>query len=202
MLAGASLKWTALPTVRGAGPHGWTWLAALACITGLAAGVMFATPPEEFEVKAAFLLNFSRFTTWPQAAFAGHPEHHHLCLFGSDPFGPAIDRLLGDRQVNGRRVQIRRVPFPQDLVGCQVIYLAAGELDRLDEVRLVLARRPALLVGEGDLFVEQGGVIGFFLREGRVRFRINLVAATEAGLHLDARMLELAESVLKEENPP
>lgn len=170
--------------------------ALLLCGLGVA-----AEPAGEYSVKAAFLLNFCRFTTWPEDAFAGHPERHLLCIFGSDPFGPNLDRLVADRQVGGREVQVRRVTFPGDLSGCQLVYVAASELDRLDEIRLAVGHRPALLVGEGERSLALGGMVAFFLRADRVRFRINLDAATEAGLHLDAHMLELAEAVQQAGKP-
>ena len=52
-----------------------------------------------------------------------------------------------------------------------------------------------LTVGESEHFVEQGGMIGFFLEDNKVRFEINLTAAEHAKLKISARLLSLAKTV-------
>jgi hypothetical protein len=58
-----------------------------------------------------------------------------------------------------------------------------------------LAGRPVLTVGADDAFAREGGMIALRTIEGRVRFEVNLAAATRAGLKVSARMLDLAFAV-------
>jgi hypothetical protein len=51
-------------------------------------------------------------------------------------------------------------------------------------------------VGESENFVQQGGMIGFFLEDNKVRFEINLDAAERARLKISARLLALAKTVI------
>jgi hypothetical protein len=51
-------------------------------------------------------------------------------------------------------------------------------------------------VGEADHFVQDGGMIGFFLDDNKVRFNINLDAAGRAKLKISARLLALAKTVI------
>jgi hypothetical protein len=51
-------------------------------------------------------------------------------------------------------------------------------------------------VGELEHFAEQGGMIGFFLEEKKVRFEINVGAAENARLKISAKLLALAKTVL------
>ena len=44
----------------------------------------------EYRLKAGFLVNFARFTTWPASAWAGASSSLNLCILGADPFGPAL----------------------------------------------------------------------------------------------------------------
>jgi YfiR/HmsC-like len=53
-----------------------------------------------------------------------------------------------------------------------------------------------LTVGDADHFVSEGGVIGFCLEEKKIRFEINLNAATKAKLKLSAKLLSLAKTVI------
>lgn len=53
-----------------------------------------------------------------------------------------------------------------------------------------------LTVGDSEHFAEEGGMIGFFLEDNKVRFEINLGAAEQAKLKISARLLALAKTVI------
>ena len=52
-----------------------------------------ATPPGEYQIKAAYLLNFARYVEWPAARLPGGATLR-LCVLGRDPFGGALAGLL------------------------------------------------------------------------------------------------------------
>jgi hypothetical protein len=54
----------------------------------------------------------------------------------------------------------------------------------------------ALVVGESEDFLEQGGMINFHLQGGKVRFEVNLKAAEDEGLKVSSKLLRLATRVL------
>jgi hypothetical protein len=51
-------------------------------------------------------------------------------------------------------------------------------------------------VAESEHFVQQGGTIGFFLEDHKVRCEVNLTAAEHAQLKISARLLSLAKTVI------
>jgi hypothetical protein len=63
-------------------------------------------PSLEYKVKAAFLLNFTKFVTWPPAAFEREQSPVSICVLGEDPFGRALDQIVDGEAVNGRKVVI------------------------------------------------------------------------------------------------
>jgi hypothetical protein len=145
----------------------------------------------EYQVKAAFLLNFTKFIDWP----AGNPaEPFSMCILGNDPFGPAIDRMVQGETVRGRRLAVRRVR-PEEAHGCQMIFVQSFERG--------IAGAPAglgpgiLTVGEGEAFLREGGMIAFVIDNRRVRFDINLRAAENAALRVSSKLLNVARNVDK-----
>ena len=52
-----------------------------------------------------------------------------------------------------------------------------------------------MTVSESPDFLEQGGVINFLIKDGSVRFDINLEPVRTARLKLDANLLKVAASV-------
>ncbi len=152
-----------------------------------------AQPSLEYEVKAAFLLNFTRFIDWPAATLPDAASPFTICILGKDPFGHVLDDVLKGEAVNGRPLMVRRItqsPAPQS---CQVVFIEATGRALLKD--LTSLGRGVLTVGEGDLFVRDGGMIGFVIDNRRVRFAINQSAAEAAGLKISSKLLSVARAV-------
>jgi YfiR/HmsC-like len=162
----------------------------------LAIGTSGSVRAAEFdrqEVEAAFLLNFAKFTTWPQR----HDTELVLGILGEDPFGPALQLIKG-RPVKGARLLVRQVSTLEEARGCDVLFIAASESPRLAEILRCLRREPVLTISDLPGFIEQGGMIGLLEQERRIRFAINLEAVQYAALSLNAQLLDLAFEVRTE----
>ncbi|HWC96698.1 MAG TPA: YfiR family protein [Candidatus Sulfopaludibacter sp.] len=166
-------------------------------LTGLllCAALRAAEAPSEYQVKAAFLLNFTKFVEWPQSAFESPDSPFTVCVLGDDPFGGSLNRLVEGESVDGRKVAIERLRRPPKHKACQVLFVANSEKD----VRAALsAVGPGVLtVGENESFLREGGIIMFVIEGRHVRFDISQRAAANASLTVSARLLSVARSVLK-----
>jgi hypothetical protein len=166
-------------------------------LTGVA---LFAARPataqgaSEYQVKAAFLVNFARFAEWPTES-AEPDEPLTICVFGADPFGAILDKAVGGATVNGRKVMARRSSEASGLRPCHVLFVSAAEAQRYWDASASLAGLSILSVGEANGFAARGGVINFVVENNRVRFEINLQAAARARLRLSSKLLQLATLV-------
>jgi len=171
---------------------------ALAC---LLASVILLQPQTrsaetlEYEVKAAFLLNFTRFIDWPAGTFADANQPFTLCIMGKDPFGRALDEVVGGEAINGRRLVIRRFADTLETQSCQIVFFSTTDKDLAREIHS--CGRGVLTVGESDHFEREGGMINFIIDSRRVRFDINQRAAESAGLKLSSKLLSVARKVEK-----
>jgi len=162
-----------------------------------ALGLLFATlnpavtdNRPEYQIKAAFLLNFTRFVDWPEPPDAS--DSFTLCVVGRDPFGATLDEVAGGQVVHGRPLLIRRNIGLAELRSCRVVFLASSEMYRSKEVIESLTDCSVLTVGEARDFAVHGGVINFVMQDGKVRFQVNLAAAARAHLKVNFRLLQLA----------
>lgn len=152
-------------------------------------------PSLEYKVKAAFLLNFTKFVIWPPAAFEQEQSPISICVVGDDPFGRALDQIVDGEAVNGRKVVVERLRRAPPAKTCQVMYVSKSEKDVRSTV--ATAGPGVLTVGEGDDFLRDGGIIAFVLDNNRVRFDINQNAAASGSLTLSSKLLSVARTVKK-----
>ncbi len=141
----------------------------------------------EYQVKGAFLLNFVKFIEWPVSAFRDRNSPINICIWGDDPFGKELDKLVEGEVVNGRKVTVGRIKREPSPKLCQAVFLGRAEKADLGELG------PGVLtVGEGEGFTQDGGMIGFVIQDRRVRFKIKQSAAEQAGLKLSSKLLSVA----------
>ena len=167
----------------------WLALVAPVCLSP-------AEPPRsEYDVKAAFLLNFTKFVEWPPESFADTNSPISICILGKDPFGHTLDDIVQGETVNGRKLAVRRIAQMPASNECQVVYVATND----HETGRGLANLGAgvLTVGDGESFIRDGGMIAFIVQNRRVRFDIKQSAADNAGLKLSSKLLSVARSVQK-----
>jgi len=148
----------------------------------------------EYEVKAAFLLNFTKFIEWPTAELGTAGSPIPICILGDDPFGATLDQIVEGETVQGRNLVVQRVrgAVPQS---CRVVYISGS----IKDARPALSSfsRGVLTIGEGENFIRQGGMIGFVIENQRVRFDINHRVAEMNGLKVSSRLLRVARSSLR-----
>uniref|UniRef100_Q028L6 Putative transmembrane protein n=1 Tax=Solibacter usitatus (strain Ellin6076) TaxID=234267 RepID=Q028L6_SOLUE len=152
-------------------------------------------PASEYQVKAAFLLNFTKFIEWPPRAFDDAKAPIAICLFGDDPFDGALNQLVEGEVVNGRKLVVQKIRHAPAAKTCQVVFVNKAEKE---PSKILGGLGPGVLtVGEGEGFLRDGGMIAFVLENHRVRFDINQGAASNAELSLSSRLLSVAKTVAK-----
>jgi YfiR/HmsC-like len=160
-----------------------------------AAEAQTATAPA---LKAAYLYNFAKFTTWPGEALAP-AEPLVLCVLNDRAVNDGLASLALDRSIEGHALVVRATKLDSPtLNACRILFVAGldapGSAALLDK----LAGKPILTVSDLDGFAQSGGIAGFYVEGGTLKFAINLDATQRAGLHLSSKMLSLAR-IIKED---
>lgn len=141
-------------------------------------------------VKAAMLLNFSRFTYYPEPDGA-----LSICILGNNPFGEALesikDKRVGDRNVEVLVIPDVRAPIEQ----CSLVFVSDGLKDQLPLVLEQLQGWPVLTVAEMDGFNKAGGMINLINLGSTTRFQINRKHIENTGLRMSSRVLAIATLV-------
>lgn len=149
---------------------------------------------DEYQVKAAYLLNFAKFVEWPPGVFSGPDAPITLCVLGKNPFGDMLDAIQG-KIVNGRKVLVNLSMDVQSVKACQLLFVSASEEASLPSILKELKNTKILVTGDMQHFAQRGGVIGFVTRDMKIGFEINVDAARRSGITISSRLLSLARVV-------
>jgi len=153
------------------------------------------SPSDEYHVKAAFLFHFAQLVEWPSDTPYGATNSLLVCTLGNDPFHGALEETIAGKQVGNRTLRIRHLGTLQDRPACNVLFVGASESKRFSSTIAQLRNLPVLTVGEGDGFLEAGGMIRFCMDGKKIHFEVNRGAAESARLKISAQLLLLAKSV-------
>jgi hypothetical protein len=149
--------------------------------------------PQEYQVKAIYLYNFSKFVQWPSTAEA--KDTFAICVLGHDPFGAALDSAIAGEKIEQKTMVARRIVDLQEATKCQILFVANSESPRVKQILSALGKNSVLTVSDAPEFSQNGGMIQFVIQENRVRFEVNLAAADKAGLTLSSQLLKVASAV-------
>lgn len=168
-------------------------LALASAVVPRRAGAQVADTAGEYQVKSAFLYNFTKFVEWPTTALAASAPLS-IAVIGESPMLLALGAVAG-KVVNGHRIDIRSYSHVRSADYCHIVFFAAGPRPQLVQQLTAVAAWPSLVVGESGGFARDGGTVNFVVVEGRVSFEVNLAAAERAGLQISSRLLRLATIV-------
>lgn len=160
---------------------------ALACTVGL-----YAQSPSnstrEYQIKAAFLYNFTQFVEWPKSSFTGADAPIIIGVLGENPFGKTLEQLSDGEKVNGRPLIVKYFDNVDKIIHCHILFINAQNLEQLS----ALKGKGTLLVSDAPAFLENGGMIKFFKKENRLKFQINLEATQTENLKISSKLLNMA----------
>ena len=157
-------------------------------------GLLGAQTASEYDIKAAFLYNFTKFVDWPAAAFPD-PNTLKVCVLGDDPFGGSPQTVAGEQVASHKLIVVHTGTLAKP-IGCQVLFISRSERDRLSQILAAVKGSPVLTVGDTKGFVDQGVIIDFTLEGSKVRFEINTDSADRAGIRISSKLLQLAKRIV------
>jgi hypothetical protein len=182
-------------------PSGARWCAValgmlawslLRSTTALAANIDSAS---EHDLKAAFVYNFAKFTTWPEGALASPSAPLVIGVLGDGQVAASLRSLTRNRLANGHPIEVRAIDPEAVPTDIRVLYISGTQDATLGKLAQSFLTPGLLTVGESDLFVQSGGMIRLLVDSGRLQFEIDAGLASKAGLTLSSQLLMLARQV-------
>jgi len=170
-------------------------------------------------VKSAYLLNFAKFTTWPDGTFSDKDSPFVICVWDSHSLEQSLEQVIEGKTLNGRAVVISRIAghttnttttaknvdshkgdiLSEDVLAklnqCHLLYIGKSESNHVDDLLKAVAHLKVLTISDIPHFAEQGGMIGLVLRKGKIVFDANLITIKQTGIKVSSKILRLANIV-------
>ena len=147
------------------------------------------------EIKAAFLVQFTKYVTWPSHCFAEADSPIVIGIIGPDPFGSAIDKVSRSVTIRGRDVEVHRLRSLSNVEQCHILYISLEEPARIEELITLLFSKPIMLVSDRSDFLTMEGTIQFLQVDSKIRFAINTTNLKRKGLKISSKLLQVAHEV-------
>jgi hypothetical protein len=174
-------------------------LALLASVVTFAANAsaqdLSPADSSEYLIKAGYIYNFAKLVEWPSsAARKGQPIV--IGVLGNDAFATVLNRVVDGKKIDDRPFLVKRLKNKEFRdCGCQILFVAAADAARTDEIVQFQSTASVLTIAEAPDFAKRGGIIALILEDSKVRFMVNVDAAAQAALNISSRLLALATIV-------
>ena len=162
------------------------WIALLALLS-FCSEWSFAQQRDERAVRAAYVFNLTKYVQWPQ-------EKTELIVgfIGNATTGEKLQELLEGKVSEARPIHVLLFPSEEALQKCSVLYVTDPLPSKLRTSLAKAENRNILTVGESDLFVHEGGMVGLVKVGDQIQIQVNLEATQQAGIKLSSRLLNLS----------
>lgn len=142
---------------------------------------------KSYKVKAAFVFNFLNFTTLPNPDL----KEIVICTLANQTVSKAFASIAG-KKIRGIPISVKESPSEDHLSGCSVTFLSEDWQGVTEDLLATAKKQSMLTIGEHPEFCKNGGIIGFYVNEGKLRFQINLNEANKQGYKFSSKLLKLA----------
>lgn len=149
-----------------------------------------AQPLSADSVKAAFVVRFAGYVTWPQESLP--PDRFVIAVLGAPEVAQNLQSLLAGRTLLKRPVQVREAGSLRAAADAQILYVGSGHRGNRRTLLAPLQGRSTLVITEELAGLAAGSAINLLVVDQRVRFEISLEAARRAGLSISSDLLALA----------
>ena len=149
----------------------------------------------EYDLKAAYLFNFAKFTSWPESSFAAPQSPMVVGVLGNQRFISALETVTRGRLIGGHAISVKAWSPQLGTTGLHVLYVESAYEARFARMAEALVVHGVLTVGETDAFMASGGAIRLVVEGDRLQFEISAAATERAGLTLSSQLLMLAKAI-------
>lgn len=173
-------------------------LLSLGLVSLVASAIAWSAEPaavKDYELRAAYIYNFAKFTRWSSAGSTGVPDPLVIGVLGDSRVAESLAALTRDRRISGSAIEVRALGPDSIASDVRIVYVPASQDNALKKLAPALFLPERLTIGDSEQFSERGGIIRLVVQADRLQFEIDNGRAQKAGITLSSQLLMLARRV-------
>lgn len=163
-------------------------------VSGVSAALSNPTYTEE-QVKAVFLLNVTRFVTWPEGGRNYQEKPFTFCVVGNKHFADEMALVLKGELIFATQPNVVASDIPENIPPCDLLYIDKSVERDVWQILDKIKGLPVLSVGDHSKFCSSGGGVALLLKESRIKVQINVEAVRRQRLQVSSKLLRIATVV-------
>lgn len=148
----------------------------------------------EYDVKAAYIYNFTKYINWNQDF--NNSSSFSIGIYGNSPIKESLKEISQTKSFQNKKVVIKQYDNLEDLEKCHIVYVPVSTNSQ--KLKSVLSHQNctnSLVITEKEGNIQYGSVINFVTIENKIKFEISLKEAKARELETSSQLLKMALKV-------
>jgi hypothetical protein len=146
------------------------------------------TEGNEYQIKAMFIFNFTKYVEWP---IITESEVFTIGVLGESDITAPLENIAAQKKVGDKRIVVREVSI-EDNEYCHIVIVSRSRVNKLDLVEKKYAGKGVLIVSDES---PRSAAINLVTRDNKIRFEINQSLAKSGGVKISGQLHSLAVAV-------
>jgi hypothetical protein len=167
-----------------------TWCIFLVFIISKYSCAITQSEAEEYNLKAAFIFNFTKFIEWEPT---DSDEVFIIGIVGPSMIRESLTEIAKTKTINNKKIIILEFNNPDEITFCNILFISQKspfDLNFILENKSIA--RNTLIVTERNGSALQGACINFVILNNKLKFETNINAINSRGLKASSQLLKLA----------
>lgn len=144
---------------------------------------------KEYNLKAAFIYNFTRFIEWDTL---NNYDEFIIGVINSSPITKAFEDIARTKTVNNKKIVIRHFYTAEEISYCNILFISENSKIPLDKILEKTKSKNTLTISEQEGYAKKGIAINFIVINAKLKFEANTKALNLARLTASSQLLKLA----------
>ncbi len=179
-----------------AGPRPPAWMiglglaiAVLSTAQGGAWAEQDTSTTYEYDLKAVFLYQFTRYLEWPPGE---ETDVFSIVVLGESEIIAPLQEIAKKKTVGTKPIVVRQCSEIGQIGHPRILFIAKSAVPEIARVLEGIQGTDILTVSEAEGLGAKGVAINFVLREGSIKFEMNEKSLKDSHIRIGAQLLKLA----------
>lgn len=166
------------------------WLIIIAAIF-LFNGTLLSNQTRDTELKAVLIEKIVSYIKWSNSF--SEQDEIVIGVYKNNDFYKVVQRVYKNRKILGKPVRIKNVNGSDNITEANILFFSEIPKSELLENLMKISNKPILTFGDQKGFNESGVHVNFQIKNGYMRFELNVESLKRSGFFVQPTLIELSK---------